>query len=75
MARRGGALVLTLFVNADLGVRNDFDLLSPFAVPAYVVSAIWLDEARLGTRGPFVALSLAATAVLLLVAPGLTWPD
>jgi hypothetical protein len=69
-ATLGGSLVLTLFWNADLGIQNDLDLLSPFAMSVSVVTALWLGrDGQFGMRGAFAAFALAVTAFVFMVLP------
>jgi len=68
-----GALVLTLFWNADYGMRTDFDLLSLFAVPAYLSIAWWLAlEVRAYFQAAIVAASSALCTVFVSILPLIT---
>jgi hypothetical protein len=72
-ATLGGALVLTLFWNADYGMQADFDLLSLFAVPAYLSIAWWLVlEVRSYLQGMFFAASSALCTVFVSILPAVT---
>lgn len=56
-----GCMVLALFWGADLGVYNDFDLLSFLALPAHILVLTWLCE-KLGPKELAVSVSSIALA-------------
>ena len=73
-AALGGLLLFSLFWNADLGMQRDFDLMAVFAVPAYLIVALWIDARFTPVHAKLAALTAAAATFVFRLVPFLSFP-
>ena len=73
-AALGGLLLFSLVWNADLGMQRDFDLMAVFAVPAYLIVALWIDARFTTVQAKLVALAAAFATFVFRLVPFLGFP-